>query len=280
MNRSYLMVAGDKPKHLNKLPLLKCDTAMVNLEDGVFDKEYARELLTSSFKNEGLRIKGKEIVVRINPLDECGIEDIRTINLLKPNAIRVPKVRSALDVKLALDLIDKDIEIHLSIETKEALDNLSSLKLDDRVTTVYLGILDMLESLELPQSLLKLDNPAIEYILSKFLVDSKIAGFYPVSFTYQNYKNLEEFTKWCEKVKAMGYTAKAVISPSQVEIVNETFKPNNETLEKAQYIKKIFEESQRNGSTGFVDEKYGFIDEPIYKDALLILDKSGVGKTS
>ena len=31
MNRSYLMVAGDKQKHLDKLPTLICDVAVINL---------------------------------------------------------------------------------------------------------------------------------------------------------------------------------------------------------------------------------------------------------
>ncbi|MEA3290369.1 MAG: aldolase/citrate lyase family protein, partial [Campylobacterota bacterium] len=121
MNRSYLMVAGDKPKHLDKLPVLKCDTAMINLEDGVFDKVGARELLSLRFKDEGLRIKGKEIVVRINPLDEEGVDDIKAMNPLKPDAIRVPKIQTKEDVQKALELVDEDIDIHLSVETKEAL---------------------------------------------------------------------------------------------------------------------------------------------------------------
>jgi citrate lyase subunit beta/citryl-CoA lyase len=266
------MVAGDKEKHLEKLPSLKCDVAMVNLEDGVFDKEGTREFLKEKFK-DGIRCDGKKIVVRVNALDECGIEDIKAINTIKPDAIRVPKIRCVEDVEQALAYIHKDIEVHLSIETKEAFDNLKALKLNDRVTTVYLGILDLFESLGFPQSLLSLENPTVDYILSKFIVDSKIAGFYPISFTYQDYKNTEEFKKWCYKVKVMGYTAKATISPTQVDIVNEVFAYDDEAKKKAEYIKKIFEEQKVNGCTGFVDEKYGFIDEPIYKDALLVLRK-------
>lgn len=270
MNRSFLMVAGDKEKHLDKLPVLKCDTAMVNLEDGVFDKTTARALLKEKFP-KGLKCENKKVIVRVNPLDECGKDDIEVINTLKPDAIRVPKIKNPDDVKKALELIDKDIDLHLSIETKEAFKNMGTLKLDKRVTTVYLGILDLLESLNLPQKLLTLDNPAIDYILSKFLIDARSAGFYPVSFTYQDYKNNEEFSAWCKKVKKMGYTAKAVISPAQAEIVNEVFKPDDEEIEKAKYIKDIFEKNQKNGISGFSDEKYGFIDEPIYKDALLVL---------
>ena len=270
MNRSYLMVAGDKEKHLEKLPSLKCDTAMVNLEDGVFDKAAARELLKEKF-SQGLRCADKKVVVRVNPLDECGIEDIKAMNSLKPDAIRVPKIRTKDDVKKALELIEKDIEVHLSIETKEAFANIASLKIDPRVTTVYLGILDLMESLALPQKLLSLKNPTIDYILGKFLIDSRCAGFYPVSFTYQDYKNTEEFTAWCRKVKNMGYTAKSAISPMQAEIINEIFANDEEEMKKALYIKEIFEKNKQSGLTGFVDEKYGFIDEPIYKNALLVL---------
>lgn len=273
MNRSFLMVAGDKKKHLDKLPNLKCDVAMINLEDGVFDKAFALNLLKQKFPN-GLKQKEKKIVIRVNSLKECGKDDIKVINTLKPDAIRVPKIKDQSDVKEALKLIDDDIEVHLSCETKEAFNNISSLKIDKRVTTIYLGILDLLESLELPQELLNLSSPTIEYILSKFLIDTKAVGFYPVSFIYQDYKNTQEFRSWCKKVKTMGYTAKAVISPTQVDIVNEIFKPSQQQLKKAKYIQTIFEQKQKEGLSGFSDEKYGFIDEPIYKNALLILKEN------
>jgi len=269
--KSYLMVAGDKEKHLSKINELSCDVAMINLEDGVFDKVGALELLSNKFSLNGFRATNKYIVVRINPLDETGYDEIMELNKLKPHAIRVPKIKTIDDVQKAIDLIDEDIEIHLSIETKEAFHNLPKLKLDKRVTTVYLGILDLLESLELPQSLLKLENPMIDYILSRFLVESKIAGFKPVFLTFQDYKNSEEFTKWLESAKLMGYTATSCISPTQVEIANKIFQCDEKEIKKAQYIVKIFEENRQNGITGFADETYGFIDEPIYKNAKQIL---------
>lgn len=267
LNRSYLMVAGDKEKHLDKLDVLKTDFATVNLEDAVHDKEFARNLVVKKLKN---RDNG-DIVVRVNSLDSCGIQDIEMINMIKPYAIRIPKVMSLDDVKLALQLIDKDIQLHLTIETKEAFSLLSQLKIDTRVTTVFLGILDLLESLELPQNILQLDNPTIDYILSKFLIESKTAGLHPVSFIYQEYKDLDTFRKWCIKEKAMGFTSKGCTSPGQVDVVNEIFSINNDAIIRAQYIKEVFEKQQALGCTGFSDEKYGFIDEPIYKDALLVL---------
>ncbi|MCI0500983.1 MAG: CoA ester lyase, partial [Epsilonproteobacteria bacterium] len=100
-----------------------------------------------------------------------------------------------------------------------------------------------------------------------FLIDSKTVGFKPIFLTFQDYKNIEEFTKWLEVAKLMGYTATSCISPTQVEIANEIFRNDDKEIKKAQYIVKIFEENRQNCITGFVDERYGFIDEPIYKDA-------------
>ncbi len=269
--RSYLMVAADKEKHLSKIKELSCDAAMVNLEDGVFDKVGALELLSNRFSLSGFRATNKYVVVRINPIDETGYDEIVELNKLKPHAIRIPKIKTIDDVQKAIDLIDDDIEIHLSIETKEAFHNLSKLRLDKRVTTVYLGILDLLESLELPQNLLKLENPMIDYILSRFLVKSKTVGFKPVFLTYQDYKNTEEFTKWIQKAKMIGYTASSCISPTQAQIVNQIFSKDEKEIEKAKYIIKVFEENRVKGITGFSDGLYGFIDEPIYKDAKQIL---------
>jgi len=264
------MVAGDKQKHLDKLNSLKCDIAIVNLEDGVFNKEKARQLVYENLLNNPIKNK---VVVRVNSLDSCGKVDIELINKIKPYAIRIPKINTKEDVQLCLKLIDEDIEVHLSIETSSALQNLYKFGINKRVTTVYLGILDMLESLSLPQSLLTINNPTIDYMLSKFLVDSKSANLNPVSFVYQDYKNIKEFTSWCKKVKEMGFKSKACISPTQVDIINNIFLEDEFEIAKAKEIIKLFEENQKLGISGFSSEKYGFIDEPIYKNAKLILSK-------
>jgi len=172
---------------------------------------------------------------------------------------------------LCLNLIDDDIKVHLSIETANALQNLVKFKINKRVTTVYLGVLDLLESMNLPQSILTLNNPSIDYILSKFLIDSKSVGLDPISFIYQDYKNIDEFTLWCKKVKNMGYNSKACISPTQVNIINTIFSANDNEIEKAKEIIKVFERNLKKGISGFTHDKYGFIDEPIYKDAKLVL---------
>jgi citrate lyase subunit beta/citryl-CoA lyase len=270
MNKSYLMVAGDKIKHLEKLNDLQCDVAIINLEDGVYDKQLARKLVYDYLSKH---IINKPIVIRVNSLKTCGIDDIKLLNTVKPYAIRVPKIEIVEDVQKCLELIHKNIEVHLSIETAKALENLKTFKIHKRVTNVYLGILDLLETLGLPQNLLVLNNPSIEYILSKFLIESKSASLNPVSFVYQNYQNLDVFTLWCKKEKEMGFISKVCISPKQVNIVNEIYKQDSNEIHKAKIIIELFEKNKALGVTGFSHNEYGFIDEPIYKDAKQIISK-------
>ncbi len=265
-----LMINPLQPRHLAKLPALEAGVALLNLEDGIAPerKEEALEAVCDAIAQHR---SPAQRAVRINPLDEGGTEEIARLNRAKPDAIRIAKIRTRQEVLRAEGLIDPEIKIHLSIETREGFEALSQLKTSQRVECVYLGVLDLLESLALPQSLLKRGNPTIDYLLARFLIKAHTAGFYPFGLTYQDFRDETGFEAWCEHLKAMGYSAISCISPNQVAIANRIFAPDPEAIRRASAIKARFEAMAAQGVTGFSDEQYGFIDEPIYKDALLVL---------
>jgi citrate lyase subunit beta/citryl-CoA lyase len=190
-----------------------------------------------------------------------------------PDAIRVPKIRNEKEVESVYELLDEKTELHLSIETSGAWANLSQLKIDKRVTTFYLGILDLFADMSLPQSLITRDNPVMLYILSQFLVTCRVIGVRPVSFVFQDFKNLEEFEKWIALEQSMGYDAKGCISPEQAKLVNKMFANDEREMIRAKTIIRLFELKREEGITGFEDDEFGFIDEPIYKGALALLSK-------
>lgn len=273
LRRSALMVSAHRVKHLNKLDVLAADMAIINLEDGVAPEEKPRARALAALFVSNAREAKSELVVRVNPIGEGGEEDIRLINRVLPDAIRIPKVRTRQEVEKLCSLIDPSIRIHLSIETGDALKNLTNLRVEERVDTVYLGILDLCADLRLPQSVITPDSPTVHHLLSRFMVDSLIAGFHPVSFVYQEYKDLESFEQWCLLERKMGFSSKGCISPGQVELSNRVFSPNPDEIERAKIVVRCFEEEAAKGNTGFVHEQYGFIDEPIYRGALAVLGK-------
>lgn len=272
--RSALMLSCHNLKHLTKIDSIEADCIILNLEDGVSKKDKPFGLVLCAIFLAYHKKCDKKLVVRVNALSEGGFEEITYLNQFMPDAIRVPKIRNAQEVKFVHELLNKKIELHLSIETVEAWQNLANLKVDNRVTTFYLGILDLFADMKLPQSLINIQNPSISYILSHFLITCKTIGVKPVSFVFQEFRNLELFEEWLLFEKNMGYDAKGCISPDQAKLVNKIFADEAKEIQKAKNIIKLFELNFEQGVNGFEDEDLGFVDEPIYKGALALLSKN------
>ncbi len=270
--RSNMMLNPLNLKHLNRMDESEADMITLNLEDAIAPSRKKEALHNIALFLSHMKHSNSFIIVRTNPLDEGGAEEIAFLNDFSFNAVRVAKIKNQIEIAQTLTLLSADKELHISLETKEAFENLSTLRIDPRLTTANLGILDLLTSLGLPQSIVKLENPTIDYILSKFLVDAKTAGMHPISFMFQEYNDTKTFRKWCEREKMMGFESKACMGPKQVQIANDIFSISKYQIERALYIKDIFETHAGKGNNGFMDDKYGFIDEPIYRDALLILN--------
>ncbi len=269
--RSNMMLNPLQLKHLNRIDESIADMITLNLEDAIAPSRKKEALHNIALFLSHLEKSRSFLIVRTNPIDEGGDEEIAFLNDFSFDAIRIPKVTKQTEIARALTLLSKEKELHISLETAEAFQALPQLCFDERLTTANLGILDLLSSMDLPQSIVKIGNPTIDYILSKFLIDAKSSGILPISFMFQDYKDTDRFRQWCLHEKAMGFTTKACMGPAQVKIANEIFGISTEAIERAEHIKAVFEANAAIGENGFMDEKYGFIDEPIYRDALIVL---------
>jgi len=259
--RSVIMVSGHQIKHLKKIPSLPADVIMLNLEDGVpkGKKEIARYNIAVFLSNtEKLN---KEIVIRVNALNEGGMDDIKYLDRFEFDAFRIPKVNSIEDIDDVFMKTNK--EIHASIETKEAFFNLKELK-HPKLTTFYIGIYDLLNELGINHSVISIDNPLIHKILSDFSLTSRYLNITPIGFVYQHYKDLEGFKKWCLLQKNLGMQGVGCITPAQCEIANRIFDEDRE------FAEMIVERFENEGP--FTLENIGlYVDEPIYKNYKQIL---------
>ena len=272
LHRSNMMLNPLNLKHLNRLDNLSADAVTLNLEDAIAPSRKREALINIAFFLSNLKSTKSEIIIRVNPLNEGGLEEIEFLKDFCFNAIRVSKVRDYSEIKKVLEILPEDKRVHISLETKEAFNNLASWGESERFERANLGILDLLADLKLPQSLLKVKNETISYILTKFLIDSKIANIEATSFMYQDYLDTKGFEEFCKWERSLGFSSKACMGPAQVEIANRVFAPNEDEIKRALEIKEAFEESSQKGINGFMHKEYGFIDEPIYKDALNLLN--------
>jgi len=257
--KSVLMVSAHQIKHLNKIDEIKADVIMLNLEDGVpkDKKEIARVMIGVFLSN--IKNIDKEIVIRVNALNEGGIEDIKFLDKFCFNAFRIPKVNSLEEIDNLFLLTNK--EIHLSIETKDAFFNLKEFT-HPKITTFYIGIYDLLNELHLSHSIIDLNNPLIHKILSDFSLTCRYVNVTPIGFVYQFYKDLEGFKKWCLLQRNLGMSGVGCITPKQCEIANIVF---SEDLDFAKMIVERFEKEGPFTIDGL------YVDEPIYKNYLNII---------
>jgi len=93
------------------------------------------------------------------------------LNTVNPDSIGVPKIYGAQDLYRALKLIGEGTELYLFIETKEVFHMADRLRVDRRVTTFYLGILDLFADFKIFHHFIGPHNPTCHYIMSKFLID-------------------------------------------------------------------------------------------------------------
>lgn len=252
--KSALMVSGHQVKHLNKIDEIPADIIILNLEDGVAkEKKEIAKIMTAVFLSN-ISTLDKEIIIRVNALNKGGSEDIKFLDRFSFNGFRIPKIKGIEDIDDASILTNK--ELHASIETKEAFHNLTDL-IHPRLTTFYIGIYDLLNSLNINHSIIDLNNPLIHHILSEFSLKSRFIEKTPIGFVYQKYKDLEGFSKWCLLQKNLGSQGVGCITPAQVEIANNIFK---EDLEFAKMIVERFEKIGPFTINGL------YVDEPIYKN--------------
>jgi len=270
-HRSNMMLNPLNLKHLNRIDESPADAITLNLEDAIAPARKREALENIALFLSHCPASTSRIIVRVNPLDQGGAEEIAYLNDLGFDAVRLPKVRTRDEIMRALALLSPEKTLHISVETSEAFRDLAQWGGIERLTTANLGILDLLADLNLPQRLLTLGNPTIDHLLTSFVIRARTAGLLPTGFMFQDYADTATYALWLRHLKTLGYDAAACMGPAQVSIANRIFDINAYEQERARYIRDIFEKNQSKNINGFMDARYGFIDEPIYRDALNIL---------
>ncbi|KDO27869.1 hypothetical protein SPRG_07141 [Saprolegnia parasitica CBS 223.65] len=155
LGRSVLFLPGINARALEKLRVLPCDAAILDLEDAVapLKKAEARALVCAA----AMRGYGpyKEVAIRINPLaSEWGHADLEHAVRTGAHAVVVPKVDSAdglREVAMAMDALDapSDMAIWAMIETPLGVLNVQSIAASHpRLSTLVAGTSDLSKELQ------------------------------------------------------------------------------------------------------------------------------------
>jgi citrate lyase subunit beta/citryl-CoA lyase len=269
--RTMLYIPGNNPAMLIHGGTYGADSLLLDLEDSVAleQKDSARILVKNVLKN--INFYGAEVCVRINHLDTpFGIEDLKEIIPLKPDAIRYPKTETIEDLKRLVTVMEEiedqhnishdEIKIHIMIETALGVQNVFEIaKRCRRLDAITIGGQDLTADMNIKSTK---DGSGIDLARKMIVMAAKANKIDAIDTVFVDIDDEEGLRKETEKSKNLGFTGKAVINPRQIDIVHEVYTPTEQEIRKAYKIYKEFKKKKKEGIGVFaVDGK--MVDAPV-----------------
>lgn len=251
--RSVLYMPGSNARAMEKAREIAADALILDLEDAVAPdaKEEARAQVVAAVVAGGY---GKrEICIRVNGLDTpWGLDDIKAAVAAKPDAILVPKINSAADVKRADKALSDagapaSLQLWCMIETPLAILNIQAIAAEassTRMTLWVMGTNDIAKELRAAHTA---DRVPMLASLGLSIIAARAYGLAALDGVYNDIKNEEGFAAICEQGRDMGFDGKTLIHPSQVGPCNTIFSPDPETVEFARKTIEAFTLPENKG---------------------------------
>jgi citrate lyase subunit beta/citryl-CoA lyase len=281
--RSLLFVPGDSERKLARAEDSAADALILDLEDSVAPSrtEVARGLVLDYLRAHVDRSR-RQVWVRINPLSTpASLLDL-TVIAGRPDGILLPKVDSARDVVRLAHMLDA-LEVrdglasgHVGIipvasETPAAVFTLGSYEsCTGRLAGITWGAEDLAAGLGASTNRGPDGEYDFVYQLARALclTGAAAAGVQPIDTIWTNYSDITGLERDARLGRQRGFTGKLAIHPSQVDIINTAFTPNDEELV---WSRRVVETFERNPGLGTVGLDGKMLDMPHLKQAQRIL---------
>lgn len=249
--RSVLYMPGSNARAQEKAKTLSCDGIIFDLEDATAPdaKAAARDTVAKSVSGGGYG--GRELIVRVNGLDTpWGKDDVAAASKASPDAILLPKVERADQVKALEALMDQHgaparTTIMCMMETPLGiLDAKEIAGASRRISCLVMGTSDLTKDLHARHTPARL--PMI-VSLGTCLLAARAFGLSIVDGVFLDLADTEGFRSSCVQGLELGFDGKTLIHPSQVDPCNEVFSPSAEEIAHAKKIILAHEEATREG---------------------------------
>ncbi len=271
LKRTSLYVSGTSPVNMIQAGFYNEDCMVFDMEDSVplAEKDAARLLIYHMIREH--RPAGKYIIIRVNGIySEYIDEDLEAAVRAKPDAIRIPKVEYANEVKMIdekITAIEKEagieegsIELWCNIESYLGVLNAYEIaSASPRVVALALGAEDFTASMKAQRTK---GGQEIFYARNAVLMACRKAGVEAVDAVFSDINDLEGLKADTTLTKNLGFDGKTVVHPRQIDVVNSFFTPSAKEIKYAQRVLEAVEEGKRL-KKGAVTLDGGMIDKPM-----------------
>jgi len=272
--RSFLFVPGLRPDRFAKALETGADVICIDLEDAVAPerKDESRGLSLPLYHEH--RAAKPEKAVRINsPRTPEGIDDIAAILRLEtlPDAIVLPKVKTADEVRLVGDLLrsrSKAVALYVIIETADGLENVAEIaQADPLVVALFIGAVDLSAELRVRPTW-----DALFYARSRIVHAAARASVAVLDVPYLQIDDPQGLEREARRSADLGFTGKALIHPDHLATIHAAFTPTEAEVAHARRVIAAFAES----TTGLVVVDGKLIEKPVIREMERILLNAGV----
>lgn len=253
--RSVLYMPSSNAKALEKAKSLSVDGIILDLEDAVAPdaKVSAREAAFAAVRSG--EYGRRELTIRVNGIGtQWHDDDIAAASQAGPDAIVVPKVNSAEEVRALVAAMERAgaperTKLWAMIETPVAvLDALAIARASERLAAFVLGTNDLVKELyagHVP------GRAPILPSLHTALLAGRAAGIAVIDGVYNDVKDTDGFLAECRQGREMGFDGKTLIHPGQVEGANAAFAPSEQAVEDARGLIQAWEDGAGSGVVTF-----------------------------
>ena len=279
-----LYIPGNNPAMLLHGSVYGADSLLLDLEDAVAlnQKDAARNLIQQMLKN--VDYGNTEVCVRVNHLDTpFGMEDLKAIVPLQPDAIRYPKTETVEELQRLITLVEQiedehglphdQMTIHIMIETALGVQNVFDIaKYSKRVDAITIGGQDLTADMNIKSSK---NSSGIDLARKMIVMAAKANRIDAIDTVWADIDDEEGLKQETEFIRQIGFSGKAVINPRQIDPIHEIYTPSDEEIRKAYRVVKEFNKNDANGIGVFaIDGK--MVDAPVVTRARYVLELAGV----
>lgn len=254
--RSILFTPGNNMRRIHKIPSLKADAVILDLEDSIpmTEKETARFFIKANL--ELAKSGVAEIYVRVNGTYSGLLEDDCDFIVQKGlDGIMIPKVESAKDVTDTEKIIEKlekergiepgSIVLIPTLETAKGIVNVYEIATaSKRNVAIGFGAVDFTRDLG---TTISKEGSELFYARSKTSIAARAAGIQALDTVFIDLADSEGLIKDAERGKQLGFKGKFLIHPNQIEPVNRVFSPSEKEVEYAKKVVKAMKEAEAKG---------------------------------
>lgn len=283
--RSLLFMPGDSLRKIEKAANWEVDTLIMDLEDGVAQNRKLEARATVAEALGKFQYGRRERLVRLNHISTGMVADEIAATVggrpdggRPPDGYIMPKAEIAQDlhtVDVMLSVAERDqglppqsLRLFVMIETARGVMNLREIAgATPRLEGLIFGAEDLAGDVGSVRT-----KAAWEVFYARSAVVTAAVAFQLQSFDmiYADFNDpagLEEESRFARQ---LGFTGKTCIHPNQTPIVNRTFSPSPEEVERARRLVAAFDDQQAAGAGAFTfDGK--MVDMPMLVAARKIL---------